>query len=170
MPRLPMPDPIKHCVACGKLLTRKRFKSALEDMGAFRRRKYCDQTCMAKGMEGRIKVLNPKNARRQSGKAVKGECESCGRTGRLHVHHKNENPLNNAPSNLMTLCGSCHRQAHSPNFAGTPGQRKQCKHCSKPARQRGLCFTHLTRFKKYGDPLLRKVKIGSEWRLQREDG
>lgn len=170
MPRPPKPDPIKHCMACGKLLTRKRFNSVLEDMGAFRRRKYCDQACMANGMEGTIKVPSPKNSRRQSAKKVQERCESCERMGRLHVHHMDENPLNNALSNLMTLCGSCHRRIHSPNFAGTPEQRKPCKHCSMPAMQRGLCFTHLNRYKKHGDPLLRKVKVGSEWLLRREDG
>jgi|SRR5581483_1954216 len=170
MPRTALPDPIKYCAACGARLTRKRFNGTLEDMGAFRRRRYCNQACMAVGQEGTIKVMSPRNSRRQSAKAVREKCETCGRNGRLHVHHRDENPLNNDPSNLMSLCGSCHRQAHSPNFAGIPGQRRRCEHCSKPAMQRGLCWTHLTRHKKYGDPLLRKVKIGSAWVLQREDG
>lgn len=165
------PDPIKYCTACGKLMQRKRFGDNLEDMKAFNRRKYCDQKCMAVGMTGKIKVANAKNSRRQSGRAVKEACETCGKNkGRLHVHHIDHNPLNNAPQNLMTLCGSCHRRIHSPNFAGTPTQRKQCKHCAKPAMQVGLCWTHLTRYKRYGDPLLKKIKIGSEWHLKLVDG
>lgn len=167
MPRKPQPDPIKNCEKCGKRLQRQRFNGVLEDMGAFLRRHYCNRKCMAAAMEGRIKSLTPHNSRRQSAKQKKPQCERCGKTGRLHVHHKDENPLNNAPANLQTLCGSCHRLVHSPNVNKMTGQRVACLHCSKPARQRGLCWTHLMRFKRYGDPLMKKLKRGSTWILSR---
>mgnify|MGYP001608982363 CR=1 FL=1 len=153
MPNPRKPDPFKQCQKCGKTLQRKRFKWTLESMNAFLRRKYCDQVCMAAGMEGVIKVLNPKNSRRQSGKAIKRQCERCGKATKRHVHHKDENPLNNDPSNLETLCASCHQLSHSPNWDATTGQLKPCLHCSQPARRKGLCWTHLTRLKHYGDPL-----------------
>ena len=165
------PEPEKFCPVCGARLQRKMFNGRLEDMGSFMRRKYCNQVCMAEVMEGVIKVQNEKNYRRQSQKIVKNNCEMCGRSDNtLYVHHIDENPINNDPLNLQTLCGSCHRQAHSPNFAGIPGQRKQCLYCSNPAMKSGLCWTHNTRRKKYGDPLLTKTKIGSEWCLVREVG
>ena len=159
-------DQVKFCESCGKQMHRKRFNGVLESNSGFSRRKYCDRDCMSAGMEGVIKNPSPKTSRRQSQKKVKPTCEICGRSGRLHVHHRDLNPMNNEPENLQTLCGSCHHRSHSPNFAGTPEQRKPCLHCSKPAMQRGLCWTHLTRFKKYGNPLAVKVKIGSEWVLK----
>lgn len=157
-----------NCQACGKRLVRKRFPSGLEDLARFRLRKYCDQACMATGYEGQIKNPTPQNSRRQSAKKRKAQCELCGKPGR-HVHHRDENPLNNEASNLQTLCVSCHRRSHSPNFMGTAARRKPCLHCSKPAVKKGLCWTHNTRRKKYGDPLLTKVKVGSKFVFQRVD-
>lgn len=140
-----------NCQACRKLLTKNR--------------KYCNRQCMAVGYEGRIKRLNVKNSRRQSGKVLKKNCELCGNPAK-HVHHRDENPINNTPSNLQSLCVSCHRLSHSPNFMGTATQRKSCRHCSKPSMKGGLCWTHNTRRKKYGDPLLTKKKVGSRFVLQ----
>jgi len=41
-------------------------------------------------------------------------CEECERQGRTieaaEVHHKDENPMNNEPSNLESLCRSCHER------------------------------------------------------------
>ena len=46
------------------------------------------------------------------------ECESCGTTaGTLHRHHVDKNTLNNAPSNVMILCQTCHR-AHDVERGG----------------------------------------------------
>jgi len=160
MPQKIKPTPLKHCASCQLKLERKRYNGVLESNLAFRRRKYCDQACMAAGQEGVIKTLNATNSRRQAQKTVKPQCEMCSRMGRLHVHHRDENPMNNDPSNLQTLCGSCHRLSHSPNCMGTPLQRKPCAHCSRPTAQRGLCWTHLTRFRKYGDAMMTKVKTG----------
>lgn len=168
MPQHIKPDPLKYCQACGKTLHRKRYNGVLGSMNQFLRRKYCDRDCMAKGQEGVIKVLNPKNSYRQSAKARRPQCERCGKPGR-HVHHKDENPLNNDPSNLETLCNSCHRLSHSPHWNPTTGRRNPCSLCSKPARKRGLCRTHLTRYMKYGNPLMIKVKKGSTWILCETD-
>ena len=118
-----------------------------------------------------IKVLNAKNSRREAGKFVKSACEMCAKTNcKLHVHHKDHNPLNNELSNLQTLCVSCHKLSHSPNFDVTTGQWKPCLHCDKPVYRKGLCATHLSRLKRYGDPLAKKVKSafkgGWELRIQ----
>lgn len=159
-----------NCRSCGEALARKRFGKRLEDLGAFSRRVFCDRACMALWMEGRIKVPNEKNSRRQSAKLASSSCRSCGRraaASRMYVHHLDGNAMNNSGRNLRTLCGSCHRRSHSPNFTENGKARRPCLHCDKPSMKRRLCFTHLTRFKKHGDPLVSKRKVGSEWRLMR---
>lgn len=171
MPPKPQADPIKHCLQCNAIMKRKRCPSALESNIGFRRRKFCDQKCMAAHMTGRIKVANAKNSRRQSGRVAARECAHCHRTGcRLHVHHIDHDPMNNTPSNLKTLCGSCHRRCHSPNYEETGLQPLPCLHCDKPSVKRRLCNTHLTRLKKYGDPSLTKIRTASGWELTRVDG
>lgn len=48
-------------------------------------------------------------------------CAKCGATPsetvKLHRHHKDENPLNNATTNVEILCEGCHAQAHGGKFA-----------------------------------------------------
>jgi hypothetical protein len=173
MPQTIKPTPIKYCVQCGMKLERKRFNGVLEGLSIFKKRKYCNQECMAAAQEGTMKVLSLKNSRRQSAKAAGTNCEMCSRPGtetRLHVHHQDKNPLNNDPLNLRTLCGSCHHRCHSPNFTETGEQRRTCEFCDKPSMKRGWCYTHMSRFKRFGHPLAKKRKIGSEWVLMLHDG
>ncbi|MBA3824522.1 MAG: HNH endonuclease [Ktedonobacterales bacterium] len=42
----------------------------------------------------------------------KEACQMCGATELLQVHHLDSKPTNNDPSNLMTLCGTCHTKWH----------------------------------------------------------
>ncbi len=159
------------CKNCGKPLEQKRFSSGvLESPSMMAKRKFCDRSCMAASMEGAIKVMNPHNSRRQSAKGAKGKCEICAVTARLQVHHQDQNPLNNEASNLRTLCASCHRRCHSPNFTATGEQRRPCKHCEMPSVKLGMCETHLSRFRRYGNPLAKKRKTASGWVLMLHDG
>lgn len=158
MGRPRLPDPPRFCAACGKEMFRKMFASALEDRTAFSKRKYCDQACMARGMTGKILVPTAQNSRNQSKKQRRTACEHCGATSRLHVHHRDSNPLNNAPSNLTTLCAPCHMKQHWREWKATKFPAKPCLHCARPARHRGLCNTHYTRFRRNGDPLLKRVQ------------
>jgi len=50
-------------------------------------------------------------------KHAKDRCEVCGNddTRSLEVHHKDEDRGNNDPSNLLTVCESCHLRIHSKN-------------------------------------------------------
>jgi len=158
------------CRACGKELVQKRFSSGvLECPSMLNRRKYCNRTCMAKGQQ-KERCSSVGHSRSKSTKKMRRCCEVCGNTGRLHVHHLDGDPLNNADLNLMTLCVSCHARAHSPNFDTIGQHRLACKHCSKPSAKLGLCNTHLTRFRRFGHPLAKKRKIGSEWVLMLHDG
>jgi len=159
-------DPLKICRHCKKRLIRKRFGSRLEDLTAFSKRVFCDRSCMASSMEGVTKVVSKDNSYRQSSKAVKSECEVCGSCNqRLHVHHVDGDPLNNGSDNLKTLCPKCHGRAHSYMYNSEGTERLQCKYCEKKATRRGICYTHLTRIKRYGSPFAKKKKIGKNWIL-----
>lgn len=43
---------------------------------------------------------------------VATECKNCGSTKTLQRHHKDRNPLNNAPENIEILCRTCHKNEH----------------------------------------------------------
>lgn len=161
--------PLKICQACGKQMIRRRINQRLEDLAVFVRRVYCNRKCMANGMiQNRLKSAS--GSRRKAHQQLKPNCEICGSTKERHVHHIDHDPLNNEMTNLQTLCRSCHMRAHSPNYTGTALQQKQCALCSRPSVKKGLCWTHNTRQQRYGSPLLKKIKIGSEWHLTQVDG
>ena len=45
---------------------------------------------------------------------IAGECEKCGATGKLTIHHKvpKSEGGNLMPENVMVLCRKCHREEH----------------------------------------------------------
>jgi len=45
---------------------------------------------------------------------VKKVVDGNGKTQTLGVHHKDRNPQNNDPANLITLCSACHCRAEWP--------------------------------------------------------
>jgi hypothetical protein len=50
-------------------------------------------------------------ARKVKGLAL---CERCNLRPAVDMHHIDENPLNNAPDNLLGLCRACHMDVHYP--------------------------------------------------------
>ena len=40
-------------------------------------------------------------------------CMICGSDDGLHVHHRDHDPTNDHPQNLITLCGYCHARVHA---------------------------------------------------------
>ena len=151
--------PEKYCSFCGKKLERKIYKSKREDLGAFKKRKYCGLDCMRKAfVKTGINTQKAGNARASARSYVytilgkKQTCECCGKTnGRMDVHHKDGDIHNNTESNLMVLCRSCHMRMHNP--------KGKCKICGNPIKGLGYCNKHYIRFKKFGNPFIVYHKI-----------
>lgn len=160
------PDPERHCAQCGSLLVRKRFKSGLEPYGRFTGRLYCDTKCMGLAMVQEAVTLA---GYRDRAKKFRGDrCETCGATKNLHAHHRDEDPANNDPANIATLCGSCHLKWHWANGRKARA-RAICAICGNPAVGHALCGKHLARKRKHGDPMLTKRNIGGVFVLVRDD-
>lgn len=108
MPAPAKTDPIRHCPICGSLMERKRFNGRLEDRTRFLKRKTCSQTC------GNSRDMVQANTHRWRARQIhkRIQCERCSATSGLHVHHKDRDVSNNAPTNLVTLCATCHLQLH----------------------------------------------------------
>lgn len=152
MPRKATPDPEKYCERCGVRLHRKRYNGEMEDMGRFKSRKYCSLHC-ANLREIRSQSLTSQH--RISQKYRKELCEYCGVKQHLHVHHRDEDYLNNTPKNLITLCIKCH-------LSGVHRHPKRiCRFCEQTSRKHAMCQKHFQRWKKYGDPFLTKMQQGS---------
>ena len=105
------PDPEKVCPICGNAIMRKRYGKRLEDLGAFKRRKYCSRACMAKA-QFKAELAGLSAARKRSKPFLKHQCEICGTEENLQAHHKDMNPYNNSKENIMTLCARCHTKLH----------------------------------------------------------
>jgi len=101
-------DP-KNCLHCGKALKRKRFGDRLEDMTAFTRRKFCSLACA----NSRKHPKHWGTYHLRAKKFKKDACEACDYRKALQVHHVDQNPENNDPTNLQTLCKHCHDFWHT---------------------------------------------------------
>jgi hypothetical protein len=88
------------CEECGINPVRSKGYTAI---GTQRFDKRCS-TC-AKGVTNKPWLLSRED-----------ECNICSYhpffSGSLDVHHRDGDKTNNEPSNLMTLCASCHRELH----------------------------------------------------------
>lgn len=148
--------PTRCCESCGKPLERKQypggFKESLHDLA---RRRFCNHACkgaaqLIESPVNGVKARGRKGARKITPRVA---CARCGRRDRLEVHHKDENPTNNNPANLEVLCLWCHRRDHKNKGCSVPA-------CSAPYRAAGYCNKHYYRFKKYGDPLVKRSGSG----------
>jgi len=100
-------------------------------------------------------------------------CVDCGTTESLCAHHINGDWTNNNPSNLQTLCRSCHTSLHHrQGDLIKKSDPPPCKVCGKPSYrlQERLCNTHRTRLKRHGSPLLKMKKTGVSWHLSWDHG
>lgn len=155
-------DPLKHCKKCGSILERKRYNGVIEDRSRFLKREYCSpECCRAQRRENSSSISF---ARRQSRKHLKTECETCKTGEGLQIHHRDEDPFNNSPENLQTLCGACHTRWHWQN-GKKPSIQKQsvgCKVCGKVEGRYhlGMCQKHYQRFKRHGNVNLVRRSTG----------
>ena len=146
------PTPEKYCSYCGKKMERKIYNSKLEDLGAFKRRKYCCWECMRKAFVTKDASNQAWSGAHESARKIvylienrEKVCEICGSKVNVDIHHKDGNHQNNDSKNLMLVCRSCHNKLHR--------QKSVCKICGKPAKGHGYCEMHYQRWKKYGNPL-----------------
>lgn len=154
MGRPMLPDEPKQCAHCSQALNRKRFSTgALEDRGAFRRRRFCDLTCMGAAKTSTTPTLGALRSRSQKIEKAP-RCETCRSTNRLNLHHIDGNPANNDASNTMTLCAGCHTKWHWEHGKKPHKTRPTCKICERPSVKHGMCGMHFQRWKRHGDPLL----------------
>jgi len=141
----------RYCAYCAALLVRKRFGKRLEDRGRFLVRKYCNRRCMSRGMMLPFPTRNAWAVRAR--KLRKNECENCGATERLSIHHRNKKWWDNQPGNIITLCASCHTTLHHSNNDIVPKKAwRPCRFCGYLTFGRTVCNTCRTQIRRDGKP------------------
>ena len=113
MSRTAEPTEEKSCEFCGTAFQRRRMPSGrLEDLGVFRRRRFCSISCSV-SMQHATEPPTAAASRKRAQKIILGSCEACGLTVNLSIHHVDGNPMNNADANIQTLCLHCHNFWHA---------------------------------------------------------
>ncbi len=143
-PKLPTPE--KYCETCGKKLERRPLSNGYEEpIASFKLRKYCSVACAKKAQT--TKRLNTPTTSHETSRArarrivpMDVHCAICGKEGYTEIHHKDHNPLNNSPENLVRLCKSCHAKQHHP--------RASCIVCGQPVKGHHLCSKHWQAWRK----------------------
>ena len=103
----------RQCLQCGRELTRNIYREGTwESMRSFSTRKFCGISCYVKYGKARCSGDSINSIYRRAKKNKKEKCCICGHAENLHLHHVDKNFHNNDPSNLMTLCQSCHHDVH----------------------------------------------------------
>lgn len=136
-------DPIKHCLGCGAQLIRLQFASKEEAHSAFLRRNYCGLECRSRSR----RVENPIHpyplVKLDSGEweyahiAIAQKAIGRPLPEGAEVHHFDENPTNNDPSNLV-ICQDrayhklLHKRQRIVAAGGDPNRERICCRCQLP--------------------------------------
>ena len=98
-------EPLKSCENCGATISRRRYGSRLEDLTAFRKRRFCSLSCA-----NTRKTLTKHGYSWRARKHLKTACEACNETRSLIAHHIDQDKTNNDPSNLQVMSPMAHSQ------------------------------------------------------------
>jgi hypothetical protein len=98
----------KPCAACGTPISRTRYGPRLEDLTAFRKRKFCSLSCA-----NTRATLTKHGYSWRARKHLQSSCEACGERRQLQAHHVDQGRSNNEPTNIQTLCKWCHDYLHT---------------------------------------------------------
>src|SRR5581483_3263021 len=157
MGRRRLPDEAKNCEQCGRPLARTKYGGQLEDRARFKARRFCDLTCSGAFHRKATPTLGALRKRHLPSRGM--VCQQCGSQHLVSLHHIDENPANNDPTNVMTLCGSCHTKWHwQHGKMATPKRATECSVCGRTPThpndhiRRGMCQMHYQRWKRHGDP------------------
>ena len=101
-------ESVKYCESCGKAMGRKRYAGRLEDLTAYRQRRFCSLSCA-----NTRQTLTKHGYSWRARKHLRMNCEACGSEKDLEAHHIDQTIKNNAPQNIQTLCKKCHDFWHS---------------------------------------------------------
>jgi hypothetical protein len=109
----------KNCEVCESPIVRTvRIDGRSRSDGQFARRKFCSSACSRRaaaerGMKRHGVTRADWNKGQSDGPAhMLNTCEACGTNDELSAHHCDHNRANNEPSNIQTLCRSCHSAWH----------------------------------------------------------
>jgi hypothetical protein len=98
----------KPCAWCGATMRRRRSaKGRSEDIYWFNKRRFCSSKCYGHHKAAKAAERRAKDERAYR-RFVGPECEACGATTDLHVHHIDGEHANGSCENMQTLCRYCH--------------------------------------------------------------
>lgn len=105
---------IKNCLVCGKRI--ELSPSQLKQLG---RGKYCSRICLGIGLMKKRGWVGKNHPAWKGGVSVDfyqqyrdGKCSLCESKKNLEIHHIDGDRNNAEPSNLTTVCTSCHKKIH----------------------------------------------------------
>ena len=99
------------CVVCGSEIPRRTYPGGQHQQWCYYvKQRYCGFQCAGsdRRKEDPTRAAWQWRARRLKLK----NCQRCGSTKRLCLHHIDRNWKNNEPHNIETLCASCHMKEH----------------------------------------------------------
>ena len=130
--KITKPTPERYCAFCGRKMERSRINGRLEDLGAFRKRKYCNRNCMKKAFVKKDASSQNWGESHHSARkivylleGIEKTCRICGSKRNIDIHHNDGNFHNNSLENLIPVCRSCHIKLHRSKMFIEPDNESQ---------------------------------------------